>query len=125
MEFKVYKNEDVEMQIYAIEEFIEPVSNFKEAALFMVSHSTSDVVDLQALTDGEITLAKYWLADDKQSDIGFWSIDTSDEEIWEILKSQGHDGTGKIETCLVEPHEIAWDKKHSPRFIGFFSCNQK
>ena len=107
MEFKVYKDANVEMQIDAIEEFIEPVTNFTEAALFIVADSTSDVVDLQALTDGEITLAKYWLARDKQSEIGFWSIDTPDEEIWEILKSQGHDGTGKIETCLVEPHEIA------------------
>ena len=107
MEFKVYKDANVEMQIYAIEEFIEPVSNFKETALFIVADSASDVVNLRALTDGEITLAKYWLADDKQSEIGFWSIDTPDEEIWEILKSQGHDGTGEIENCLVEPHEIA------------------
>ena len=51
--------------------------------------------------------AKMWLANDKQGEIGYWTIETPDEEIWEILKSEGHDGTGEIVTCLVDPEEIA------------------
>ena len=51
--------------------------------------------------------AKMWLANDKQGEIGYWSIETPDKEIWEILKSEGHDGTSEIVTCLVDPEEIA------------------
>ena len=41
---------------------------------------------------------KYWLADDSQATLGPWPASTADEEIWAELRSQGHDGTGSIET---------------------------
>jgi len=54
-------------------------------------------------TDDKL-MAKIWLADDKQSEIGYWSTQESDETIWKELKEQGHDGTGTIVTC-----EVNWD----------------
>ena len=107
MEFKIYKAYDIETQLANIEDFIKPVPNFRATAKYIIDNSSEEIVDLQELVDGETTLSKCWTSSDKQSSIGFWSIETSDAEIWAILKSEDHDGTGEIETCLVEPHEIA------------------
>ena len=41
---------------------------------------------------------KYWVAADRQAEIGAWPKDTPDEQIWEELKDMGHDGTGTILT---------------------------
>jgi hypothetical protein len=42
-------------------------------------------------------IRKYWLDEDKQSEMGSWSVSTPDDEIWMELREQGHDGTGSIE----------------------------
>ena len=59
-------------------------------------------------------MAKIWLADDKQSEIGYWSTEESDETIWKELKSEGHDGTGEIVTC-----EVDWDSCMSATVLGW------
>jgi len=41
-------------------------------------------------------IRKFWISDDRQGEIGSWSVDTTDEEIWAELLDQGHDGTGEI-----------------------------
>jgi hypothetical protein len=43
-------------------------------------------------------IRKYWVAADRQAEIGAWPKDTPDEQIWEELKDIGHDATGAILT---------------------------
>ena len=63
---------------------------------------------------GDKLMAKMWLADDKQSEIGYWSTQESDETIWKELKEQGHDGTGEIVTC-----EVNWDSSMSDTVLNW------
>ena len=65
-------------------------------------------------------MAKIWLADDKQSEIGYWSTQESDEAIWKLLKEQGHDGTGEIVTC-----EVNWDSCMSDTVLNWDADDKK
>ena len=65
-------------------------------------------------------MAKMWLANDKQSEIGYWSTQESDEAIWKLLKEQGHDGTGEIVTC-----EVNWDSCMSDTVLNWDDDTKK
>lgn len=41
---------------------------------------------------------KYWISEDGQDTLGCWDIETEDQEIWNDLEAQGHDGSGRIIT---------------------------
>ena len=50
----------------------------------------------------EATIRKYWLAEDKQSSVGSWDIETPDEAIWRELIDQGFDAIGVQTTGSIE-----------------------
>ena len=65
-------------------------------------------------------MAKIWLADDKQSEIGYWPTEESDEAIWKELKAEGHDGTGEIVAC-----EGDWDSCMSDTVLNWDDDTKK